>query len=70
MFVEKTQALKEKEELRAHSSSLESTVVKACKTVPELHIPEDAQLEAKIKKLVTGVREARTKVGQINLSSA
>jgi len=39
MFAEKMQALKEKEALQTHISSLESTVAEACKTMPELHIP-------------------------------
>lgn len=62
MFIEKTQALKEKETLQVHSSRLESTVVEACKTLPELHIPEDAQPEAKIRKLAAGVHEAKEEV--------
>lgn len=48
------------------SSSLESTVAKACKTVPELHIPEDAQVDAKIRKLAAGVQEARAESGRVN----
>ena len=47
------------------SSSPELAVVEACKTVPELHIPEDAQLEAKVIKLAASVRAARAEVGQV-----
>jgi len=39
--------------------------VEACKTVPELHILDDAQLEAKIRKLATDVREAKEKVRRV-----
>lgn len=39
------------------------TVVEACKTLPELHILEDAQPEAKIQKLVVGIRDAKAEVG-------
>lgn len=46
-----------------HSSHLESIVAEACKIVPELHIPEDVQLEAKIRKLAIGVREAKAELG-------
>lgn len=42
IFFEKRQALQVKDELQARSSSLESVAVKACKTVHELHISEDA----------------------------
>lgn len=31
----------------------------------ELHIPDDAQLEAKIRKLASGVHEAKVEVGQV-----
>lgn len=65
MFIEKKQALKQKKEIQAHSSPLESAVVEACKTVPELHILDDAQLEAKIRKLATDVREAKEKVRRV-----
>lgn len=44
---------------------MESVVVEACKTVPELHIPEDAQPKAKIITLVAGVREAKEEVGRV-----
>jgi len=40
-------------------------VAKACKIVLELHIPEDTQLEAKIRKLATGIREAKTEVARV-----
>ena len=65
MFTEKTHALKEMETLQAQNSRLESIVAEACRIVPELHIPKDAQLEAKIKKLIAGVREANTEVGGV-----
>lgn len=63
MFAKKMQDLKEKETLEAHSSRLESVVIKACKTVPEIHIPEDAQPEAKIINLIASVCEAKAEVG-------
>jgi len=33
--------------------------------MPELHIPEDAQPEAKIRKLAAGLREAKAEVGRV-----
>ncbi len=39
--------------------------MEACKLVPELHIPEDAQLESKVRKLANGVHEAIAKVGRV-----
>ena len=61
------QALKEKEALQVKSSRLESIVAKACKIVPELHTPQDATPEAKIRKLAGGVREAKAEVGWVTL---
>lgn len=46
-----------------HSSCLELVVVEACKSMPELQILEDPQLEAKIIKLATSVCEAKAEVG-------
>jgi len=40
-------------------------VVEARRTVPELHILEEAPLEEKIKKLVVGVHNAKTKVAKV-----
>ena len=65
MFTKKTQDLKEKEALQMRSSSMELAVVEACKIVPKIHIPEDAQLEAKIRKLATGVCEAKVEVAWV-----
>lgn len=65
MFTEKMQALKEKETLQAQSSRLDSVVTKAYRTVSKLHIPEDAQLEAKIGKLAIGMREVKAEVGRV-----
>ena len=59
------QVLKEKETLQVHSSQLESKVTEACKTVPELHILEDTQPEANIRKLAAGVCEAKEEVGKV-----
>ena len=42
-------------------------VGEACRTMLELHILEDAQPEAKIWKLAPGVREAKAKVGRVQL---
>lgn len=33
--------------------------------MPKLHISEDAQPEAKIKKIVTSVREAKVEFGRV-----
>lgn len=47
------------------SSSLDSAIAQACKKVPKLHISDDAQPEAKIRKLVAGVHEAKAKFGRV-----
>lgn len=38
---------------------------KACRTVPKLHIPKEAPLEVKIKKLVAGVHDAKALVARV-----
>lgn len=40
-------------------------VAEACRTVSELHIPEEAPLEAKIRKLAAGVRNAKIEVARV-----
>lgn len=65
MFTEKTQALKEKYTIQAQSYRLEASVAEAYRIVPELHISEDAQSEAKIWKLAARVREAKAEVGRV-----
>ena len=37
-------------------------VAEACRTVPELHIPEETLLEAKIRKLAACVHDAKTEM--------
>ena len=62
MRIEKTQYLKEKETLQAKNSRLEYTVVEACRTMSDLHILEDAQMEDKIRKLAIWVREENEEI--------
>lgn len=62
MFAKKTEALKAKDTIQAQSSQLEAAVAEACGTMPKLHILEEAPLEAKIRKLATSVRDAKTEV--------
>ena len=40
-------------------------VAEAGMTVPELHISEEALLEAKIKKLAVGVRDDKAEVARV-----
>ena len=40
-------------------------LAKACRMVPKFHIPEDAPLEARIRKLATGVHDAKDKVANL-----
>lgn len=42
-----------------------AVVVEACITIPELHIPEEAPLEAKIRKLAAGVRDAQIDMAKV-----
>eukprot|EP00253_Pinus_taeda_P028291 PITA_28291 len=51
--------MKEKNE---HTTTM---VAEACRTVLELHIPEEAPMEAKILKLAAGVRDAWTKMAKV-----
>ena len=65
IFTKNTQDLKEKNMLQAQSSWLESVVIEAYRIVPDLHILVDAQSEAKIRKLVASLREAKVEVGRV-----
>ena len=40
-------------------------VVEACRTVTELNIREDAPVDARIRKLAAGVRDARTELAKV-----
>lgn len=40
-------------------------VDEAWTTLPELDIPKEASLEAKIQKLAVGVRDARTRMAKV-----
>lgn len=40
-------------------------VAKACRTVLELHIPEEVPVEAKIQKLVAGVCDVQNEMSKI-----
>lgn len=42
-----------------------AVVAEACRTVSELHIPEEASVEAKIRKLAVGVCKAKTKLAKV-----
>lgn len=55
---------KKVQEQNKHISVL---VAEAYITVPELHIPEEASLEAKIQKLGTSMRDAKTKMAKVQL---
>ena len=65
MFAEKIEALKAKETIQAQSAQLVVAVAESFRTVLELHIPEEAPLEAKIIKLVMGVRDAKIEVARV-----
>lgn len=64
-FVEMTQALKEQEELCTQCQSLVTTIEQACKSVPELGIPDDVEALAKVKKLATVVCTSMEKVDKV-----
>ena len=40
-------------------------VVEACRSVPELDIPDDEPVDVRIQKLVVGVCDARTKLANV-----
>jgi len=65
MFAEKAEALKERDTIKEQNTQLEAEVAKACRTMSELHIPEEAQLEAKIWKLVVGIPDAKEEVARV-----
>lgn len=65
IFAKKTNALKAKETIQVQSIHLAVAVAKVCKIVLELQIPQEVPLEAKIRKLAAGVREAKTEVARV-----
>lgn len=65
MFIENTKAFKAKEMIQAQSAQIAATVAEACRTVPELHTPKEASVEAKIRKLVVGVCDAKVEVARV-----
>ena len=65
MFTKKMKALKAKEMIQAQSTQLAAAVAEACRTVPELHIPDEAPLEAKIQKLDVGICDAKAEVDRV-----
>jgi len=65
MFTKKTEALKEKEMIKAQSAQLAATMAETCRIVSELHIPKEALLEAKIRKFSMGVRDANEEVARV-----
>lgn len=64
-FNKKTEALKAKEMIQAKSSQLEAMIAKACRTMPELNILEEAPLEAKIQKLAAGICDSKVEVASV-----
>jgi len=61
----KAQALREKEELKTQSHSLEIAIEKVCKSVPLLNIPEDVTTTTKVRKLVVAVRASMDEIGKV-----
>lgn len=65
LFREKTQALKEQEELQTRRQNLVTTIEQACKSVPEMNIPDNAEASAKVRKLAATVRASKEKVDKV-----
>lgn len=65
MFAKKTKALKAKETIQAQSAQLAAMATEAWRTVSKLHIPKEAPLEAKIRKLVVSIRDAKVEVVRV-----
>lgn len=42
-----------------------AVVAEVCRTVPELHIPEEASLEVKIMKSASSVHDAKMEVAKV-----
>jgi len=66
MFVEKSTTLEaQKKVFQVQNNQLVTVVTETCRTIPELHIPEEAPLEAKIRSLAAGVCNAKKKVAKV-----
>lgn len=59
------EALNAKETIQVQSAQVVDVVAEACRTVRELHVPEEALFEAKIRKLATGIRDAKAKMDRV-----
>ena len=65
IFIEKTTALEAWKKVQGWNKQFAVVLVEACRIFPELHIPEEASLDAKIRKLVAGVHDEKTEVAKV-----
>lgn len=65
MFVEKSKVLEAQKKFQAWNAQLVAMVAEAWKIVLEMHIPEEASLEAKIRKLAVGVCNNKIEVFKV-----
>lgn len=59
MFIEKTIVLEAWKKVQAQKEHIATMVAKACKTIRKMHIPKEASVDAKIRKLAAGVHEKK-----------
>lgn len=64
IFIEKTTALEAWKKVQEKNDHTATVVATACRTILELHIPEEAPVEANIQKLDAGVRDSKTEMAK------
>lgn len=65
MFVGKTSVIDLLKNIQEKNECTIAVVAKACRTISELHIPEDTMVNARIQKLTIGVCGARTELPKV-----
>lgn len=65
MFVDKTSVINTWKKFQEKNERTAVVVTEACITILELHIPEEAPVEAKIWKLHAGVHNAKTELEKV-----
>lgn len=65
MFVEKSSIIDLLKKITEKNERTTAVVAEACQNFLELDIPEDVLVDARIRKLVAGVRKAQTELAKV-----
>ena len=65
ILVEKTVALEALKKVQDKNEKTTTLVVEACRTILQLHIPKEASVKAKTRKLVVGVHNVKIEMAKV-----